>query len=217
MSLPLAQFLELLKARDTNAIASLLKQHPQLVDAKTEQGVSLLLMATYYRNEEVKKLILDKKFSLDIFEATASGQMETVNKLLNQTPELLEAFSPDGFTLLGLAAYFGQTAIVQLLLEKGASASQASNNGMQIAPIHSAVAINSTEIVRLLLQYKVDVNAPQMQGVTALHSAVHRNNAEMIQLLIEHGANKQAKMDDGKTALDIATSEGHEQLIPLLS
>ena len=46
--------------------------------------------------------------------------------------------------------------------------------------------------VRLLLQRKADVNAPQVDGTTALHWAAHNNSAELARLLLSAGANANA-------------------------
>ena len=216
MKVQIDRFLELLKVNDIAGIQQLLTIHPDLVHAKTEQGVSLLLLAAYYRNETVKNILLQKRNQLDIFEAAAFGQLKTVAQALEQTPGLINAFAPDGFTALGLAAFFGRKEVVKYLLEKGANAALPSNNGMQVAPIHSAVAENSVPIAALLLDHGADVNATQMRGVTALHSAVHRNNLEMVKLLLDHGAEPHPKMEDGKRPLDIALAEGHQKLAEFL-
>ena len=52
-------------------------------------------------------LLKKNKQKLDIFEAASIGDTETTSKLLDNTPDLLNSFSPDGFTVLGLASFFG--------------------------------------------------------------------------------------------------------------
>lgn len=211
------RFFEMLKSGDQAGLKQLLEAHPELANAKSEQGVSLLLLTAYFRNEPIKAILLESKSALDIFEAAACGQLSRVKELLDKNPELIQAYANDGFTPLGLAAFFGQEDIAKFLLHKGSDPNQVANNGMAVAPIHSAVAANNFPIVEALLQYGAAVNAKQMQGVTALHSAAHRNNQEIVQLLLTNGAQKDLKMEDGKTALDIAKEEGFEELASFIT
>ncbi|MCB0374117.1 MAG: ankyrin repeat domain-containing protein, partial [Muricauda sp.] len=72
-------------------------------------------------------------------------------------------------------------------------------------------------LCKLLTQKGADVNAPQMQQVTALHSAAHRGNLELVQLLVQNRANVNLKMANGATALSIAQRDGHKEVAAYLS
>ena len=58
--------------------------------------------------------------ALNIFEAAATGQTARVRELIAANPALLNAYAPDGFHPLGLAAFFGNKATVEVLLQAGA-------------------------------------------------------------------------------------------------
>jgi uncharacterized protein len=166
---------DIIKTGDTNHLKEILTEEPSIADSKTESGISLLLYAVYCRNIEAIDIIKKhKKHDLDIFEATSTGDSKTVKQLLAQNPELLNTFSFDGFTLLGLASYFGHFNLVKLLLEKGADPNIPSNNQFRVAPLHSACSISNNEIAELLLLNGANVNARQLQDYTPLHSVPDR-------------------------------------------
>ncbi len=62
--------------------------------------------------------------------------------------------------------------------------------------------------VRLLLQKKADVNAPQADGATALQWAAYRDDLELADLLISAGANPKTPNREGATAMQLATLHG---------
>ena len=70
--------------------------------------------------------------------------------------------------------------------------------------------------VRLLLQQKADVNAPQVDGATALHWAVYRDDLETAGLLIRAGANARAANREGVTPLAMASLYGNAAMIGTL-
>ena len=78
--------------------------------------------------------------------------------------------------------------------------------------LHSAVAKENYELCKLLIEYGVNVNAAQMQNVTALHSAAHRGNLKLVRLLVENRAEINLKMDNGDTAISIAENDGHKEV-----
>src|SRR5215813_9018821 len=65
------------------------------------------------------------------------------------------------------------------------------------------------DAVRALLQKKVDVNAPQVDGTTALHWAVRTDDVDTIDLLIRAGANVSAANREGVTPLQLASVNGN--------
>lgn len=203
---------DLIKTGNTAAIEAALKANPALANGKNEHGISHLLLAAYYRNEAAVSLIKRYRTPLDIFEASATGDLERVKELASQNKGLLNAFSPDGFTPLGLSTYFGQVGITTFLIEGGAGVNIASGNAFKVTPLHSACAISHLELAKLLLENGADVNARQSSGVTPLHSAAHNGQLALAQLLVTSGADVSAKTDDGQTPSMMAEEKGFEDV-----
>ena len=198
------EIIEAVKNADADKIQELLAIEPNLINTITPSGISLILLACYYRNHEILKQLLGYEPVLDIFEASAVGEYDRVYDILKYTPELVNEYSADGFTPLGLASYFGHYDIVKMLLAKGAEVNIYSKNEMQVAPIHSAVSADNLEIARLLLENKADPNLIQSHGITPLHEAAGNGNTEMVQLLLKYQADPEAKMKDGAKPDELA-------------
>jgi len=209
--------IELIKTGKNDHLEERLSKNPSLAVVKTEQGISLLQFAAYCRNQSALAILKKHTSKLDIFEAASVGDAETVSRLLDGKPQLLNSFAIDGFTPLGLASFFGHLSLVELLLGKGANPNIPSNNSFKVAPLHSACAISNSSIVELLLAHGADVNAKQIQGVTPLHSAAHHGQTELAKLLIDKGANVNAKMDNGETPLSMANEKGFSETASLIS
>lgn len=210
------KIIELIKTGNNDLLKQKLNDNPSLADIKTEQGISLLQLAAYCRNNFAVDILKKHKQNLDIFEAASIGSIETVSQLLDTDPEALKSFSPDGFTALGLASFFGHLSLVKLLLDKGANPNIAANNQFKVAPIHSACAIAHFDIAELLIKHESDVNAKQMQGVTPLHSAAHNGETKLAKLLIDSGAEVNSKMDNGQTPLFMANEENFQETASLI-
>ncbi|KAI0281936.1 ankyrin repeat protein, partial [Russula aff. rugulosa BPL654] len=105
-------------------------------------------------------------------------------------------------------------------------------------PLHSA-ACRDLEMVEVLLEYGVDVNAQNSycrtplsfaagagrrskytdsSGFTPLHDASEDGNIEIARVLLEHGANVEVKDNEGRTPLDIASGvlRGQHEIVKLL-
>ena len=72
------------------------------------------------------------------------------------------------------------------------------------------------ERVRALLERSVDVNAPQVDGMTALHWACRHDDLEMATLLVETGAEVNTANRYGVTPLSLACTNGNGTLVELL-
>ena len=70
-----------------------------------------------------------------------------MEELLAANRSLVSAVSPDGWTPLHLAAFFGAADAARALLNKGASPSARSTNAMQNLPLHAAAAGRHAAIV----------------------------------------------------------------------
>src|SRR5688572_20065997 len=70
--------------------------------------------------------------------------------------------------------------------------------------------------VRLLLEQKADVNAPQADGATALHWAVRWDDLKLTDMLIRAGAKVTAANRFGVTPLSLACMNGNAAIIQRL-
>ncbi|HEV8248598.1 MAG TPA: ankyrin repeat domain-containing protein [Gaiellaceae bacterium] len=150
---------------------------------------SPLLQALYEGRRDDLDRLRAESGELDLFEASALGDVDRLRELLDGGADPNE-FASDGFTPLTLAAFFNQPEAVRLLLDSGADVHQrARNEQIQVLPIHSAAADGgSVEIVRMLLDAGADVNATQPGGFRAIDAARQEGNEELEQLLLERGA-----------------------------
>jgi ankyrin repeat protein len=76
-----------------------------------------------------------------------------------------------------------------------------------------AVMNRNKDAVRTLIQRKVDVNAPQIDGMTALHWAVRQDDPETVDLLTRAGANVSATNREGVTPMLLATLNGNALIV----
>jgi ankyrin repeat protein len=209
------RFLDAVEKGDVEGVTALLETKPSLL-ATGRAGVSAVRLAVYHGHPDVARLLVERGAALDVFDASAVGAADRLRDLLAEDPSRANAVASDGFTPLGLAAFFGHEAAARLLLERGADPDLPARNATKVAPIHSAVAGGSVEIVRELLARGANVHARQQGGFTPLHGAAVEADREMIRVLLEHGADRDAKNDAGRTALDLAREPGREEAAALL-
>ncbi|WP_237980245.1 ankyrin repeat domain-containing protein [Bacillus thuringiensis] len=153
------------------------------------------------------------KILQSIAQAAISGNKEKIVDSIKTNPSAVNEFSDDGWTLLHLAAYFGQKELASFLLESGADIHSRAKNENENTPLQAAIANKQSELVAFLIEKGSDVNVIQSGGWTGLHEAALLGNEEIIVLLLKNGANKTIKKNDGKTAYDIALEKGHEHLL----
>lgn len=211
-----------IKQNDGAAVEIILAENPSLVNARTEEGISMVMLAQYHGHAEIVKMLVAHNAQIDLFDASAIGDTPRASGWLAMQPHLANTFSPDGFTPLGLASFFGQLDIVNVLHMYHADPNIASNNAMHVAPLHSAVAGNHYEIAAKLLEMGADVNAVQADGFTPLMGAAQNGNLQMVQLLLAHGADKNARTAKHSTqfpdltARDFAHTANHPEIVALL-
>jgi ankyrin repeat protein len=203
---------EAIRSGDKVGLEAWLRKEPELLRFSAPSGSSSVLLAAYYGHAELVEIFVRHGVKLDVFEASATGNLERVRELLKEGAGLVNAFAADGFFPLGLAAFFGHRAIVEFLLKNGAEVNTASRNAQKVTSLHGAVARRDVEIVKTLLKYGADPNAMQERGFVPLHDAAANGNLALVQLLVKHGARVDVKAEDGKTPGDMATERGHKEV-----
>lgn len=200
-------------AGDRARVTELVDENPALLEARDSEGRTGLLLAVYHGHHEVVNLLTDRRPGTDVFEAAAAGQAGRVGELIREDPSRMDSVSSDGFSPLGLAAFFGHPDLVELLLASGADPNVASRNAMRVTPLHSGAAHEDPDVAlrvcTLLLDGGADPDAVQAGGWRPLHQAASHGNLPLVRLLTQHGARVAPMSDDDRTPLAMARDGGH--------
>jgi ankyrin repeat protein len=214
-----AQFIEAVKKGDRSTVDRMLDADPALASARDEGGVSAVLLAHYHGKADVAEALLSRAPALDVFEAATAGDATRVAALVDADRSLANAIAVDGYTPLGLAAFFKRPSVVKALLDRGAKPSVPSRD-QGFTPLHSAVATDAAgserDIVRLLLEAGADPNAKSREGGTPLHTAAFTGDLEIAELLLAYGADPTAADPKSLTPLDVARDRKNVEVAALL-
>jgi len=209
-----AAFIDAIKAGEFERVKRMASDDPALVDSRSGTGESAILTAVYHRQKEIVNLLVARGAALSIFEACAAGEVERVERLVDTAA--VNDYSPDGWTPLHLAAFFGHTKIAELLLARDADVAARSRNPNGNTALHAALVGNHKFVAGLLIGAGADVNAADAQGWRPLHLAAANNNLDALKALIAQGADVVAANSEGKTALSLAQEKNHREAAAVL-
>jgi len=213
------QFFQAIADGKADEVRRLLGENLALAEAANEQGLSPLMVACYHMKANCIALLKAQRSRLTLCEAAAVGSPTDVQAALES--ELVNTRSPDGFSPLHLAAFFGNAEAAGALVQAGAEINVESANGARLAPLNSAAAGRNAQVAlaigSLLLSHGADPNHPQTGGYTPLHSAAANGNMELVQALLRAGADRTRISADGKTAAMLAKERGHEHIAEMLA
>lgn len=130
--------------------------------------------------------------SSELAYAAATGSIQVVRELLDRGAEINPNIPDEGQSVLQAAAglYTANTAMVQLLLERGADV----NAPGRLMALQAATEHGHFQIALLLLEAGADVNAQALEGYrrphikTALETAAYRGRLDILHLLLKAGA-----------------------------
>jgi len=210
------KFFKAIQEGDRERVERMLRKTPDLILAKDPKNLSPLMIAMYYHKFDIAGLLLDRMVALNVFEAAATGRLVHLISNLGHKPEMVNAYSDDGFQPLGLAAYFGKIEAVKYLLKAGADLNSPSKNSLGVTPLQSAVAGGHREITHLLLEAGANPNVREGDGNTPLHTAAFNGDIEIVRNLIFGGADLEAINLKKEKPLDLAVKNGHNEVVVLL-
>jgi len=176
---------------DVEAVRSMIKQNPLLVNSRRPDKHPLLVIAAQGDHWDLVELLVNKGADVNaastggtaLHYAASKGKGEVVAFLLENGADP-NAEDMIRRTPLYHAVWQGHEDIVSLLLARGATVNVRDKHGT--TPLHNA---RTVAVARLLLEAGADVNAKNEDGLTALDLAVHAWGLPSVaELLREHGA-----------------------------
>ncbi len=153
-------------------------------------------------------------FCSPIHDAARKGDVKKIKELLQSDPKLVSDKDKDGDTPLHVAAFHGQLAVAQALINAGANVN-AKNDYPPFLPddLGKEFATNNHQdpVILLHSQAAETTNEMNTQGVTTTElrngytpldlAEFASNHNKMVQLLVAHGANVNAQAASGATPL----------------
>ena len=135
-------------------------------------------------------------------QAAQLGRIDELRALLDETPELIDRANDRGMTALMGAAHGGHTAVVTMLLERGADVICGDDRG--VSALDYAIRENRQEVVLAILDHAGHlVNEKCLRGKTALLVACEFRHEAIARALLDRGA----KVDALKKGLNVESAK----------
>lgn len=206
-------------------VSELLLRYGLSVKDKDQNGLTPILHAV--RNnpnpEVIALLIKTNPISLSdkadgktlLMFATENPNIEILNLLIkNQVP--VNAKDKSGKTALVYAVDRGDIAQILVLLKAGAYIPDV-NNAAYGKLIKLALTAESTDILKLLLQQGINVNAPLSDDKTIfMYAAAVADNKDIIALLLKHQADMNLRFKDSYPLFEALENNKNQDVIKLL-
>lgn len=174
---------------DHAAVEAMVETRPDLARGSTDEGLPWTLAAVYRGHPGIADLLLRHGAELDAFTAAALGRTDQLEVLLDRGEAAVGERSPDGWTPLHLAAFFGHRETAAMLIDRGADLGARSTNDLENTPLHAALAGGRGPVAELLVERGADINAVA-SGLRPLDIAAGREDHEMVEYLTRHGASR---------------------------
>ena len=129
------------------------------------------------------RILLNRGAVYDLTVASAFGDLDRVRAMLDQDPALIRTMRANGRRPLNGATEFRKTAMVRLLLERGADPAWPEAGAPRGTALRLATVLNNRELVELLLAHGADPNG----GLDSGGSAVGWASPELRPLMVAHG------------------------------
>jgi uncharacterized protein len=169
---------ELIDAGDVEGIRAALAADPSAAAAHDEQGLTAIMRAAY-RGSDVLDAICAADPPLEAFDRIVVGQSDGL--------PAADAWTPDGFTALHIAAFARNAAATRALLDAGADPNViATASFARVTPLGTCAFSGANEVARVLLEHGADPQLTADHGFTPLDAAIANGNDELAELLRGH-------------------------------
>ncbi|XP_062848873.1 ankyrin repeat domain-containing protein 27 [Trichomycterus rosablanca] len=161
--------------------------------------------------EEERRKMCHPLCSCDACDLHMSGRLND--------PSIVTPSSRDdrGYTPLHVAALWGQSQLIDLLVSKGAAVNATDYHGF--TALHLSCQKGFQGVTLLLLHYKANAHAQDNNGNTPLHLSCMYGHEDCVKALVYYDLHKcrlNIQNDKGDTALHIAARWGYEGIMEVL-
>lgn len=188
--------------------------------ANNDRGLNALLFAAHYQFKDVFQFFsrdlslkqLEKEFlwAANVY----NGSLQIIEFYLDNEIVDVNCRNENGETALHIASHNEDTAVVNLLLAKGANPDL--QNGQGNTPFLIALWYDNYLVAQRLSNAIDNVNVQGDGGCTPLILAARNDYLDMTQFLIDKGSDINAKDDYGWSALHYAARNNNTEMIRLL-
>ncbi len=185
--------LHLVAARGLTEIAATVMAAGANLQATDPWGLSPLGEALRNGQNQAADFLRRQGARDNIFDAVYAGDLSAAERLLSADKALAGAASPNGLTLVEVAAELGDAPMLNLLLDKGASARSVNERDGR-TPLHAAAVGNCTSTAELLIRHGAELEVPDAVGFTPLHLAAWQGASEVAVLLLKHKADPDVRV-----------------------
>ena len=210
--LPEVTALHLAASMGLARVASMLLKEVPNIDAVDETGKTALAVAMDRGFEKAVELLVNSGACVDlnsdhgqsVFLLMVESNWHKVADIvaLNARKAICIEDSSQTCTHLQLllAAFYGEDEVFRSLMSLGRLELDTKDSKVGSIALFLAVEREKFELVGLLLDAGVCIDARDSTGQTSLHRATRRGCIRMIRLLLKQGAEVDCKNDDGRTA-----------------
>jgi serpin B len=184
------------------------------VNARDTYGKTPLEQAAGWGYDGVVRALITGGADATIRIAIYAGALEKVKSLIESGTDINAREDQTGKTPLHIAALYGQSAIAESLIRKGARVDAPDTEGR--TPLYDAIAVGDMPMVELLIKEGADLKIRDARGRSPLHYAAIEGYRDVAEVLISHGAEVNAKDSGTLTPVHLAASNGHVEVAELL-
>jgi len=212
-----------LKKNDAALVKSLLEENPALVNARDNDGRTLLHWAARAPSMsiELMKFIIDKGADVDYKDANdmtalhavcQRGEVEAARLLMERGGDV-RAKDKTGNSPVSYALYRNSLEILKLLIDMGKIGAKG-DEGREL--LHRAAAGGRMDLVKQVISMGADLRSKNNNGGTLLHSAAEGGLVALMRDLAGKGFDPNAVDRYFYTPLRIAVQHGHLDAVMML-
>ncbi len=185
-----------------------LKQHPNLLKDRFDNGQSPLSLVLNYRSgglDEHIEVLMAENPILSLGDHVGLGQCEEFERIVSEDPKAVNRTDPDGNSpLLTALIHHGrlkEKSCLRAVLDAGADPGMTDSSTFTVG--RAAVLPSNWSFLEELLEKGLDTQHTDVDGRNALHWAAFHGFPATVKPLLNHGVDPGIRALNGETAADI--------------